>query len=1230
MANSRIRRTKSFSSYIAAVNQDVSSLQQQNDISGIADGAISGSNLASEVALTTSSIQSSNFTEGLSGWKIDGTGVAEFSDVFVRGDINAASGTIGYWNISSPGVERTIGSKRLFGTFLESSDLGDTDANIQEEDSGVYVGLFRSYRRDEVLIVSKSRTNNVAKIVAPNHGFELGDLITLEITGDDSFGSGTGYHELSYVDYDSFEFFNEGPDVSTFDGFQASGYANLFDENIAGLYLNDYSKSLFDHGYFSNEGVKYVSAQIYNYVHNPSFEYFNDLDIRVESTSGWSLGPTLVSNISEPIIFAENTAATFEYNSPIGFSVAWGTDELSDEYLTGTIDYPLLSKMLKNNRPLYLNFDLFFDPNVYSLSFPAITGATVEAGTPDQITVTVDYHELQPGDFVFCKALNPNRTLTEVKDSVSGTATAPLGSTLLTMGATTDVASIPVGAVVSGVGIVAGSVVTGVDELGLAVTISEATTAELVNNGTIFTFVLESAYTLPKGELTAPDLLKGSLVQVISVPDTGTFTVANNAANNGSLPVGWVWDEWLDSNDHFEPGNFWQHLIPRYNLADIRIKFSNGQSVALPTLLSSASSAILQEATGKSPEDVYLTLSPYDIEYYRTYSTNVPELGIHNTDALNTASIRPASDLIIDIAKIYSTYKSLDPNGLAAGNNIFIEFPGWIYYRTAGETPTWSKFLGIGANYYIDNVYISTENRFFYADGGSAANSQFSWASPAAAPSSASVDAPKQWINIDLITQGASLEYLDYVRLKSPLFSESLLTKSGIYSSASIHEDAIVFPGYQGYGNTKSTSMFLTSGSFNQRSVSMLDTTKTFESSLLSRSTRENTFIQMSSDVQYIDDITGYSRTYSAGFAANSVEEYSEAWMYADSIWITNRNFWVNGSYDIDGNPTYPDYDRSSYGIAPIGELNIDMNTSFYEQLMTYRDFNQYPIRLEDIPNYGYIKDNFQKKLSLTGVDPIVVDNSSFTYTTIGTGFANSLVIVVADPYVLSLGLAVVPLDEPAVSYIEEINYVTNEVTLSRTLTWDHTDEELNFYDENAYTVSLGATTGLVTAGLGISVDDLTTPGVYEVSATVQDITSLDGSVTIDFDSVPGAYDLSVSVTGGVVSIASSDETVTVTDDGSGNYDLTVIPGGVTSVTSGDASVLVTDDGLGGIDLSLSIVGDGIVEATSLGDGFWDLAMMGGYAYNHTNDFYPIIYVGTAAPVAPPDGFTIGDIWIDY
>lgn len=422
MANRRVRRTKNFAAYLSAINQDISRVQSNPRISGLSDESISGGSLSSSVVLENNYIQSGNYQAGIAGWKIDSNGVAEFSDIFVRGHIDAQTGSIGYWNISTPVVERTFGSRQLFGTFLESRDLGVSD-NTQTE--GSYVGLFKSYSEEGVAVTHKYRVNNVATLTAPDHGFQNGDYINVVMEdGDYSFSTGESTVRIFNVTKDNFSYANNGDDftfVTQEDGedvYQATftqGIATLYIKDVAGLYLQDYGRALFDYGYFSNEGVEYVSAETINIIKNPSAEYLDSDGDWVSSRESWSLigddAPT--GSLTE---FNFRTSTDFDSDSVFGARYSWST-AVADEYIAVKADMSKLvsQRYVANDRTLFLNFDFFYKKSSYPSKI--ISSATlvkrVAVGVADITIVTSTSHGFVAGDVLYMDA-----TLTNVDNNV--------------------------------------------------------------------------------------------------------------------------------------------------------------------------------------------------------------------------------------------------------------------------------------------------------------------------------------------------------------------------------------------------------------------------------------------------------------------------------------------------------------------------------------------------------------------------------------------------------------------------------------------------------------------------------------------------------------------------------------------------------------------------------------------------------------------------------------------
>jgi hypothetical protein len=399
LANKRIRRNADFSAYIAAANQDIIDLKNRNKLSSVADSSITGDKLSSTVQLITNSIQSGDYIPGEVGWSINGYGTAEFANVFVRGNINAETGTIGYWNISNPAVERYVGSSRLFGTFLESSDFGATDKNIT---SGTYVGLFKSYTDTPTAITDVYRENNVATITCPNHTYQLGDYVFVSVTTNTSLNSPTSFRIIS-VSSDTISFVSSGSnigDVLTKTPVDDTGYVSLSNKDIAGLYIRDYGKQILDYGYFSTEGIAYSSASPVNYVLNPSFETGVT---SVYNTANWSFAGTSGSSgrVYEGFDF-KGQVLTYASHSTYGLSYSSANTAFDSSYYAKVaIDYEsaVSNGHLAAGKNMYLSGDLYFE-NVFEGQGPLVQSVTANATTL-VVTTTATYTNINNGDIVY-------------------------------------------------------------------------------------------------------------------------------------------------------------------------------------------------------------------------------------------------------------------------------------------------------------------------------------------------------------------------------------------------------------------------------------------------------------------------------------------------------------------------------------------------------------------------------------------------------------------------------------------------------------------------------------------------------------------------------------------------------------------------------------------------------------------------------------------------------------
>ena len=396
MASRRVLRNRNFGSYVAALNQDISLLSTRPNASSIAGNVVGSSALDSNISLDNNTLQSSNYVPGYYGWKIDSNGLAEFGNVYVRGDINARTGTIGYWHISTPTVERTIGNRQLFGTFLESSDIGYSDDG---KVSGSYVSLFKSYDEPAVSITNKYRRSNIATITAPEHGFENADFVIINVDNDMEFSTGESSIQIFGVTRDTFSYLNTGDDFLNEDetGLEldtsASGTAQLYIKDVSGLYLQDYGKALFDYGYFSNEGVAYVSAETPNLVYNASFEYVDENSVTQASFDSH------IGGYSAYLQYPFSTEDKYNGDSVFGMQLQWNDVELGTYYhlKVNSSEFERLD-FYKNNRELHINFDMFYDMPINKVAVPTTNSFFVDGA---DITIVCPGHGLQIGDLVF-------------------------------------------------------------------------------------------------------------------------------------------------------------------------------------------------------------------------------------------------------------------------------------------------------------------------------------------------------------------------------------------------------------------------------------------------------------------------------------------------------------------------------------------------------------------------------------------------------------------------------------------------------------------------------------------------------------------------------------------------------------------------------------------------------------------------------------------------------------
>jgi hypothetical protein len=400
----RIAKNRSLGAYLSSTEQMAKAAYIQNSSADlIASGSIVGDSLTPELNIGDKAIVSADFVSGLSGWRIAGTGEAEFQSVDVRGHITADSGQIGNWNISGAAASRVFGTSTLFGTYLESSvDIGDNDLDIT---TGTYVGLFKSFVPDSVNIVTAGRTSNIVTLTtAEEHFYAAGDqIIVTMVSGayDATMNNGGLPVTITSTTSTTITYSNTGSTVASG---AAVGSVIQYVEDVAGLYLKDYGKREFDYGYFSNKGIAYRSADILNLVHNSSFEWSYDLydefgyvmtETNIPSTADWDLSGGTGGTLATQDF---NSLPYYGTQSAAGALVSWTTSAPTN-YLRGKISYSAADQyhLLSENRLLYFGFEEFFkyDP------VQKIVNANPTATTTRITFGTTSAHGLTTNDLVY-------------------------------------------------------------------------------------------------------------------------------------------------------------------------------------------------------------------------------------------------------------------------------------------------------------------------------------------------------------------------------------------------------------------------------------------------------------------------------------------------------------------------------------------------------------------------------------------------------------------------------------------------------------------------------------------------------------------------------------------------------------------------------------------------------------------------------------------------------------
>jgi hypothetical protein len=680
LASRRIRRTKSIAGYLESLNQESSEARLRNNTRSIASEAIGSSALSEEVQILDKAIQSDNYAPGADGWRIDGGGNAEFGNVYVRGDINAYSGTIGYWNISNPLVERSFGTTTLYGTFLESFDHGPTDADAT---SGSYVAMFKSYFDDPTTFTAVTLESNKVTLAMTGHTLSVGDPVVVK------FDSAT-YVNLQSADNDTFIISDITPDTvsyflasynasgaSDISLTDASGTVQIFYEDVAGLYLRDYERREFDYAWFSNKGVTYRSAASINLVKNAGAEwtYFDTVsesNVTEGSTSGWS--------VTGGISLGSHTYANDIYDSRSSYAIVSGwASAYSSAYLSAGLSYITAKQFGLTDRVLGFGFDMFHastpsqktvtSANIYAQSI------TNSARSGTTVTLTVGTHGFQVDDIVTISGITTagRTSLNETDVTITSITSTQIVYTSATSGTLASAAT--------------NGTVTAYEKILVTTSAAHGYSA---NDYVITDFqLLDSELTEYLGFGTSTVQYAYKIDAVIA---STTFVFSPLL---GPLPSLTLTARLLDDGVTERTIAVYKQPWATCDLRQIRFKFSNGTTVNLVDVLTAGSANLISgyEIIGHDPFTY--------IDRYYNYNRSLAPMA-----QFGSSSPFP---LEIDMPALVDAYVANDPAGELAGTDISIQFPGWMYSENY-ETFDWdiathgsTKISPSG--FYIDDVY---------------------------------------------------------------------------------------------------------------------------------------------------------------------------------------------------------------------------------------------------------------------------------------------------------------------------------------------------------------------------------------------------------------------------------------------------------------------------------------------------------------------------------------------
>jgi hypothetical protein len=808
-----MQRTKSFSSYVNSLNSDVNNLKSINDVTSLSAGAITGNSFSEDITLFGSSIKSSDYVGGEAGWKIDSSGVAEFADVYVRGDINAQTGTIGYWNISSPGVIRRIGSGTQFGTFLESENVGPTD---DSKTSGIYVGLFKSYFENPLPVTNIRRVSNVATITVIDSGFQPGDRATIAVVEDATYNNGGLPVTIISVTGDTISYINTGSDFPAAGALDttstaATGTVTFYNPDIAGLYIKDYGKADIDYGYFSSAGLAFVSGSRVNLVYNPSFEFVKSVDIIAIASTGGGANVTYITATTHG--FYANKKVTVIGAETNGYNVTNATIQLSNSAssftITSTATGPTSTATAYSKVPT-------------DSSWNYVAATTAAIGLTEFSTLVNTYLTAsQYGGVVSWSNTMSSAYRVEGVVAYNKGLTYNLFSNerVLALSYDSFVDYKPFTAVVTGI--------TASTDVTVTVTTSGAhglSVGDLVYWD--FTGVGDSPLYGP-GEI----LVNAGEYTVSEATSSTTFKILNPY---GSAISGTITPVAINGRST----SIYHAINPAIPLDQISFKFPNGASTSVSNVASAVTAASWATANNKyiaqdveewmaqylnptggiqplkpvSTAPIYIDSEKLRLAYASLDAANfanavsitlsIPAAiyqQIRNVSTYTTSNIAYMSSVVsaTAISGNGTTVTVTAPNNFATGDLITITGASTAAYNTiinlpvanvsassftilsslTGATSTCTATAYRPVRQIIDSVSLSTEPVAFYGDS----SSDYAWEDPSLnTAAQISIQDPKKWIDVDLATQTGYLSNLDYINLKQSRLSEPMLVQPGI------------------------------------------------------------------------------------------------------------------------------------------------------------------------------------------------------------------------------------------------------------------------------------------------------------------------------------------------------------------------------------------------------------------------------------------------------------------